>query len=260
MEDENSYPDPLNNRIGIPPIALERFLAKIDRNGPNGCWIWKAHINTTGYGHFRFGEQGSVPWRAHRLSYSLALGPIPEGRILHHTCNRRECVNPAHLIPVTPREHAVEITENCNSYIAAHKTHCIRGHEFTPENTRYTNMGKRVCITCNRERLRKRYAEWRAANPIKPQSPYCPHGHLMEGENLTYSKTQAGGWGRQCRACGRERARRYGRNITPEERSLRHAKERVAEKAKKGIMGLTGMERAALLKMKNPPARFAHLL
>ncbi len=197
----------LRNAINIPQVALERFLDKIDFSGPNGCWLWTAHCIKAGYGHFRFGKQGSVPWRAHRLAYSLVHGEPPDGLQLHHECSCERCVNPDHLRLVTPRDHAVEFTPGSGSYIAAHKTHCIRGHEFTPENTRYTNLGKRVCVTCNREWMRQRYARWRAANPMTPKSPYCPHGHLLEGDNVRYAKTASGGLGRQCRVCARERAR-----------------------------------------------------
>lgn len=201
---------PLNNKIGISAVWLERFISKIDRDGPGGCWVWKAFINSAGYGQFKVGGQGTPPWRAHRLSYFLTYGPIQDGLYLHHACNRRECVNPAHLVPVTPREHAVNINVGSGSYIAARKAHCKNGHEFTPENTRYTNLGKRVCIQCNRAWHNKKHHDFRAANPL-PEKTHCIHGHPLSGDNLYLYKTKTG-VGRGCNICRRAVVDAYQRN------------------------------------------------
>jgi hypothetical protein len=62
---------------------------------PNtGCWLWLGHL-TRGYGRIRaFGE---TPRPAHRISYIIHVGPIPEGLHVLHGCNEASCVNPAHL-------------------------------------------------------------------------------------------------------------------------------------------------------------------
>jgi len=54
--------------------TLSRFLAKVERL-ENGCWIWTASQNRTGYGHFR---DGSRIRYAHRVSYEHHVGPIPD--------------------------------------------------------------------------------------------------------------------------------------------------------------------------------------
>ena len=84
----------------------ERFLAKINYGGnPRlaGCWLWTACKNGRGYG--TFGLNGRMQ-KAHRVSYELFNGEIPEGLIVRHTCNNPICVNPAHLIVGTYQDNS----------------------------------------------------------------------------------------------------------------------------------------------------------
>jgi hypothetical protein len=78
--------------------AEDRFWAKVEKT--ESCWLWTASLNQkTRYGQFfrRHGE----PVDAHRFSYELANGPIPDKHDVHHTCHVRHCVNPVHLEAVT---------------------------------------------------------------------------------------------------------------------------------------------------------------
>jgi hypothetical protein len=82
-----------------PESLRERFWSKVNKYGPNGCWLWTASIAPNGYGHFYRGTTGGRV--AHRFAYELLVGPIPEGLQLDHLCSNRGCVNPDHLEPVT---------------------------------------------------------------------------------------------------------------------------------------------------------------
>lgn len=67
------------------------------------CWLWGATIDRDGYGTLEHGGKRSA--RAHRVVYELEVGPIPAGLQLDHRCRVRNCVNPAHLEPVTHQEN-----------------------------------------------------------------------------------------------------------------------------------------------------------
>ncbi len=129
-----------------------RFSAKVTVDPETGCHEWNAHRTQNGYGQF---GMGSRVLYAHRAAYEIYVGPIPGGLHIDHLCRNRGCVNPEHLEAVTQRENTlrgVGVAAAC-----ARKTHCLRGHEFKPENTyRGRSDGSRECITCRA--LRKQAA------------------------------------------------------------------------------------------------------
>lgn len=122
--------------------AAARFWAKVDKTG--SCWNWTA-ANTSGYGTFYMGRiDGRVELiGAHRWSYLINVGPIPDGLVLDHLCRNRACVNPAHLEPVSPRVNAER------GMWGDLKTHCPAGHPYDDDNTsRRRNRRSRECTTC----------------------------------------------------------------------------------------------------------------
>lgn len=127
-----------------------RFWAKVDKNGPNGCWLWMSSCSGGGYG--QVSNRGGR--RAHRVAYELLVGPIPKGLCLDHLCENPRCVNPDHLEPVTQRTNTLR-SKTSAAAINERKTHCPQGHPYDEGNTRYKRDGSRVCRTCEKERARR---------------------------------------------------------------------------------------------------------
>ncbi len=83
--------------------SLSRFMDKISVDA-NGCYLWQSTIKKDGYGQFWMGK--SLP--AHRASYLLFKGEIPEGKIVCHTCDVKHCVNPHHIYAGTYFDNAAD--------------------------------------------------------------------------------------------------------------------------------------------------------
>ena len=91
-----------------------RFWHKVDKDGPvpdyrpelGPCWIWTGGLTSIDeYGTFAVDTTAHRSVLAHRYSYELNVGPIPDGLQIDHLCRVHPCVNPTHLEPVTQREN-----------------------------------------------------------------------------------------------------------------------------------------------------------
>lgn len=130
----------------------ERLSERYSINAITGCWLWMAGLNGDGYGYIWTGPNRKADTRAaHRVSWELKFGPIPKGMDLHHRCEHPRCVNPDHLELLTRKAH-LRLGRSFAAKNAA-MTHCKRGHEFTPSNTRVNKSGSRCCRTCERNRM-----------------------------------------------------------------------------------------------------------
>ena len=139
---------------------LDAFWNRVAKAEPDTCWSWKGPTDPKGYGRLQVNGRWDY---AHRVGYELLVGPIPRGLTLDHLCRNRRCVNPRHLEPISNREN---ILRGYSFSATNHrKTHCHRGHEFTPENTRIERQrgGRRSrrCRECAREASKAAYARIR---------------------------------------------------------------------------------------------------
>lgn len=79
---------------------IDRFLKFVFPEPNTGCWVWGGYLWKSGYGCFRL-DPKSTSKLAHRASYTLFKGNIPEGLEINHLCHNKWCVNPDHLEAVT---------------------------------------------------------------------------------------------------------------------------------------------------------------
>ena len=111
---------------------------KVKVNLHSQCWEWQGYLQR-GYGEISINGENI---KAHRASYEIFIGKIPDGLVIDHLCRNPRCVNPTHLEPVTLEENTKRgfWPPSVNS----RKTHCIRGHELSGENLRI-NFKKNKC-------------------------------------------------------------------------------------------------------------------
>lgn len=146
--------------IPIEALDEENFFSLVDASGD--CWTWTNALSTNGYAYFHINKK---TYLAHRVSYQMFHGEITAGLDIDHLCRNRGCVNPHHLEAVS---RSINLRRGIGPTLAKERyakiTHCKRGHEYTPENTK-RKRGARICISCQRtldsESQRKRRTQRR---------------------------------------------------------------------------------------------------
>lgn len=130
--------------------VIDRILSRVEQTSA-GCWIFQGAKTSGGYGSVGLGGRNLGRGYTHRVTYEYFIAAIPAGLDIDHLCRIRACCNPWHLEPVSRAENLAR------GLTRADQTHCKRGHEFTPENTR-TYQGRRFCRACARVRYSSRKA------------------------------------------------------------------------------------------------------
>lgn len=160
--------------MGAARPLQERFEEKYIPVPEAGCWLWTAAVDTYGYGRIGFGD-GLIS--AHRVSWALYRGEIPNGLCVLHACDVPSCVNPDHLFLGTHSDNSKDCFNKgrskilkCQPFgnariaeIRRTKTHCKRGHPLAGGNLYVDqNTGYRSCRACKTAREKAYYERKKA--------------------------------------------------------------------------------------------------
>jgi hypothetical protein len=138
------WADP-RKRVG--PSIRERLMSGVRYEGE--CWVVKTQPSQQ-YPNISILDRR---FSRHRIMFYLTNGRWPEGGEVRHTCDTKMCINPKHLIEGTRQNNADDARERGLYRAGPRATHCLNGHERTPENL-YSN---RDCKPCAKARSKIRY-------------------------------------------------------------------------------------------------------
>lgn len=203
----------------------DRFWRNVKVGGADDCWEWLLVPNAYGYGNLSMGGRGSPKKLAHRFSWELHNGPIPEygeyhGAVVMHTCDNRICVNPNHLVLGTQADNVRDMDKKGRRVSNPRRGSKHHATTITEEDARniYTDRGPYQRLAekygCTKYVVKdiKRGVTWGhvtegliRGEPVSVQSyrTHCAKGHEYTEENTRIDAKGA----RVCRECKRERQR-----------------------------------------------------
>lgn len=108
---------------------MKRFFDKVIKT--DTCWIFNGALRSNGYGAFKVNKKTVS---AHRFSWELHFGKIPENLFVCHKCDNRRCVNPEHLFLGTQKDNMRDCVNKGRIIVPIDQSPWVKGHY--PKNTK----------------------------------------------------------------------------------------------------------------------------
>lgn len=136
----------ITKKLRLTDQEKSRFFKYVNVLGEGECWIWTGYKSKYGYGTFHLAGRSHS---AHRISFAIEYGYLPEGREIHHLCGNPSCMNPGHLGVLS--SYLNKRASNSPCARNARKSLCKHGH---PLDKRWG--GYRYCSTCDKLKKQKK--------------------------------------------------------------------------------------------------------
>lgn len=132
-----------NLKIELSEKDIEKFWKYVDKKSEDECWGWHAVKDGNGYGMLKI--NGKMH-RAHRISWVIHNGDIPEGLCVCHKCDNPGCTNPLHLFLGTHQENMKDMR--------------LKGRANPGQHTGETN-GLHKLTECQVKEIREKYIPYK---------------------------------------------------------------------------------------------------
>ena len=175
------------------PKTIARFWKHIEKT--DTCWIWKLSCSKKGYGIFHNEFHAS----AHRFSYILHFGEIPEGLLVCHKCDNPPCIRPDHLFLGTDADNRRDAQQK-GRILGYRREICRNGlHNMTDDNILWKRNNKgqmpgRQCLACSITRYQRWYYKdaLSAVRPVASRGQDSKSAKPRRGANNASAKKAVG--------------------------------------------------------------------